>query len=61
MKLIARWGARSPRLDRLLGSGWPYRCGPVGRLTQHRARERRTVSLAAPRRYLVMIARANGR
>ena len=60
MKLLIRWDARSPRLDRQLGSGWPYRCGPVGRLTQHRP-ERRTVSLSAPRRYLVMIARANGR
>jgi hypothetical protein len=37
MRLAVGWGVVSPRLDQLLARDCPYCCGPVGRLTQHRA------------------------
>jgi hypothetical protein len=37
MKLVADWGARSPRLDRLLAVDCSHCRGPLGRLVRHDA------------------------
>jgi hypothetical protein len=38
MKLVADWGVRSPRLDRLLEAGCSHCDAPFGRLVRHDAR-----------------------
>jgi hypothetical protein len=57
MELLISWGAHSPRMNQPLARECPYCDSPAGRLRQHRAGERRAVSLAAPRPGLAGVGR----